>query len=158
RRGGARQEPPDRRRHLCPGQSGHHGALVWRRADHRIERRGSAELAGPHSRGDARCGERRGQDLARQAPLGHRLSDQGSPGGGEDVTRHWRSLLLTAAFAIFAQPAAATTIERVVSPGGIEAWLVHEPALPLVAMNFAFVGGATEDPTDKPGVGYMVSS
>jgi zinc protease len=46
----------------------------------------------------------------------------------------------------------------VVSPGGIEAWLVHEPSLPLVALNFAFVGGATVDPTDKPGVGYMVSS
>ena len=44
------------------------------------------------------------------------------------------------------------------SPGGIEAWLVHEPSLPLVALNFAFVGGAANDPTDKPGVGYMVSS
>ena len=56
------------------------------------------------------------------------------------------------------QPAAATNIQRVVSPGGIAAWLVHEPSLPLVAMNFAFTGGGTEDPTDKPGVGYMVSS
>lgn len=55
-------------------------------------------------------------------------------------------------------PAQATTIQRVVSPGGIEAWLVQEPSLPLVALNFAFAGGATEDPTDKPGVGYMVSS
>jgi zinc protease len=49
-------------------------------------------------------------------------------------------------------------VQRVVSPGGIEAWLVHEPSLPLVALNFAFVGGATQDPADKPGVGYMVSS
>ncbi len=56
------------------------------------------------------------------------------------------------------QPAGATTVQRVVSPGGIEAWLVQEPSLPLVALNFAFVGGATQDPTDKPGVGYMVSS
>ena len=55
-------------------------------------------------------------------------------------------------------PASATKIERVVSPGGIEAWLVHEPSLPLVALNFAFAGGASNDPTDKPGVGYMVSS
>ena len=30
--------------------------------------------------------------------------------------------------------------------------------MPLVALNFAFIGGATQDPTDKPGVGYMVSS
>ena len=35
---------------------------------------------------------------------------------------------------------------------------MHEPSLPLVALNFAFVGGAANDPTDKPGVGYMVSS
>ena len=38
----------------------------------------------------------------------------------------------------FALPALATTIERVTSPSGIEAWLVREP---LVAMEFAFHGG-----------------
>ena len=31
-----------------------------------------------------------------------------------------------------ATPAAATTIERVVSASGIEAWLVHETAVPLI--------------------------
>jgi zinc protease len=30
--------------------------------------------------------------------------------------------------------------------------------LPLIALNFAFVGGSAEDPADKPGVGYMVAS
>ena len=60
--------------------------------------------------------------------------------------------------ALAAQPAGATKIQRVVSPGGIEAWLVHEPSLPLVALNFAFVGGASQDPADKPGVGYMIAS
>jgi zinc protease len=64
--------------------------------------------------------------------------------------------LLIAATA--AQPVGATTVQRVVSPGGITAWLVQEPSLPLVALNFAFVGGAAADPADKPGVGYMVSS
>jgi zinc protease len=65
--------------------------------------------------------------------------------------------LVVAGFA--AQPAAAAAkIERVVSPGGIEAWLVRDATLPLIALNFAFVGGSAEDPTDKPGVGYMVSS
>ena len=42
---------------------------------------------------------------------------------------------------LFGTPASATTIERVVSPGGIEAWLVHEPAVPLIAVDFAFAGG-----------------
>jgi zinc protease len=63
-----------------------------------------------------------------------------------------------ATFSFGATPAAATKIERVVSPGGIEAWLVREPSLPLVALNFAFVGGSAQDAADKPGVGYMVSS
>lgn len=77
------------------------------------------------------------------------------------MIRRWRCLIAAAAAVVAllaAQPASATTVERVVSPGGIVAWLVHEPSLPLVALNFAFAGGATEDPTDKPGVGYMVSS
>jgi zinc protease len=70
---------------------------------------------------------------------------------------------LVAAAALFivaapAPPANATKIERVISPGGIEAWLVREPSLPLVAINFAFLGGANEDPAGKPGVGNMVAS
>ena len=57
-----------------------------------------------------------------------------------------------------ASPAAATKIERVVSPGGIEAWLVREPAVPLIAMDFAMEGGANQDPADKPGTGHMTAS
>lgn len=53
---------------------------------------------------------------------------------------------------------AATKIERVVSPGGIEAWLVRDQSVPLIAMNFAFTGGANQDPAAKPGVGYMVTA
>jgi zinc protease len=59
---------------------------------------------------------------------------------------------------VFVQPASATTIERVISPGGIEAWLVRDPSVPLIAMNFSFLGGAAEDPEAKSGTGYMVSS
>jgi len=65
---------------------------------------------------------------------------------------------VTAFVALLAQPAFATTIERVISPGGIEAWLVKDSSVPLIAMNFSFQGGATEDPEGKPGTGYMVSS
>jgi zinc protease len=77
------------------------------------------------------------------------------------VKRHLHILAVAAAFVLTpfaAAPAHATEIQRVVSPGGIEAWLVQEPSLPLVALNFAFVGGSTQDPVDKPGVGYMASS
>jgi zinc protease len=69
----------------------------------------------------------------------------------------WVAMLALVAFAA-APPAAATTIERVISPGGIEAWLVREPAVPLIALNFAFLGGANEDPAEKPGVGNMAAA
>jgi zinc protease len=54
--------------------------------------------------------------------------------------------------------AQATTIERIVSPTGIEAWLVQEHTVPLVALDFAFRGGASQDPADKPGVANMATS
>lgn len=56
-------------------------------------------------------------------------------------------------------PAAAMTkIERVVSPGGIEAWLVQERSVPLIALEFSFKGGANQDPSGKPGVAYMAAA
>jgi len=66
--------------------------------------------------------------------------------------------LAAVAIALAPAPASATNIERVVSPGGIEAWLVREPSLPLIAMNFAFLGGANQDPNEKPGVANMVAA
>jgi zinc protease len=71
-------------------------------------------------------------------------------------------LLLVAAIAsagtLFAVPAKATTIEHVVSAGGIEAWLVHEPAVPLIAVDFAFAGGAVQDPPGKSGTATLAAS
>ena len=66
-----------------------------------------------------------------------------------------------AAFALLAAlaagPADAMEIKRVTSPGGIEAWLVESHANPLIAMRFAFRGGAAQDPQDKQGLAYFVS-
>ncbi len=53
--------------------------------------------------------------------------------------------------------AEAIDIQRVVSPGGIEAWLVEDHAIPLVSLSLAFTGGASQDPVLKPGVANMVS-
>ena len=69
-----------------------------------------------------------------------------------------RALFALALFAFAAAPAGATSIERVISPGGIEAWLVRQPAVPLVALDFAMTGGANEDPADKAGVAHLVAS
>ncbi len=66
--------------------------------------------------------------------------------------------VLAFALAATALPAEATTIQRVVSPGGIEAWLVQEPAVPLIAVDFAFVGGSVQDPPDKGGTANLVAS
>jgi len=50
------------------------------------------------------------------------------------------------------------TIERVISPAGIEAWFVEDHTLPVVAIRFAFPGGAALDPTDKGGLAAMAAS
>ena len=36
-------------------------------------------------------------------------------------------------------------IQQVTSPGGIKAWLVESHANPLIAIRFAFRGGAAQD-------------
>src|SRR6202044_1114007 len=69
-----------------------------------------------------------------------------------------RAVVALLALPLLAAPALATTIERVVSPGGIEAWLVHEPAVPLIAMDFAFSGGAAQDAPGKGGTATLVAS
>ncbi len=51
-----------------------------------------------------------------------------------------------------------TDIQRVVSKGGIEAWLVEEHAVPLIALEIGFKGGARRDPRGKEGVSYLLSS
>jgi len=61
-----------------------------------------------------------------------------------------------AALAVLATPAAATRIERVVSPKGIEVWLVRETTVPLVAIDFSFLGGATQVPADKAGLANLM--
>jgi len=54
-------------------------------------------------------------------------------------------------------PASAMTIEKIVSPKGIAAWLVREKAVPLVALNYAFQGGATQDAAGKSGTANLVA-
>jgi zinc protease len=66
--------------------------------------------------------------------------------------------LLLPVLAASAPPVSATTIERIISPGGIEAWLVREPAVPLIAVDFAFTGGAVQDPAGKAGTADLVAA
>ena len=51
----------------------------------------------------------------------------------------------------------AIAVQTVRSPGGVEAWLVEEHSLPLLALDFAFDGGANRDPADAAGSVNLVS-
>ncbi len=52
----------------------------------------------------------------------------------------------------------AATVQKVRSPGGLEAWLVEDYAVPLVACDFVFKGGASQDDPGKTGTASMLAS
>ncbi|MGB0625772.1 MAG: M16 family metallopeptidase, partial [Alphaproteobacteria bacterium] len=66
-------------------------------------------------------------------------------------------LFLIAAAVVGVSPARAFDIQRVISPGGIEAWLVEDRTLPIVSARFMFPGGAATDPAGKEGLANLVS-
>ena len=55
-------------------------------------------------------------------------------------------------------PAYAMKIQTVKSPGGIEAWLVEEHAVPMMAMRYAFEGGSSQDPQGKEGLANFLTA
>jgi zinc protease len=67
------------------------------------------------------------------------------------------AILACVVLALAAPAAHAVTIERIVSRGGIEAWLVRNPA-PMIALEFSMLGSADQDPADKPGIAHMAAS
>jgi zinc protease len=68
------------------------------------------------------------------------------------------ALLIALAAFLTAFQARAVEVQRVVSPGGIEAWLVEDHTNPIIALELAFRGGAALDPEGKAGLAYMASS
>lgn len=52
---------------------------------------------------------------------------------------------------------AAAPIQKVVSPGGIEAWLVEEPSIPIVSLEIQFEGGAVLDPEGEEGAANLLA-
>src|SRR6201747_2492744 len=109
--------------------------------------------------------------MARQEAFGHRLFDQGyrrAEARGETLVIRFQTgaqrfasivAACVALTTLAATPShAAAKIQRLVSPGGIEAWFVQDATVPLIAMEYAFAGGATQDPAGKSGVGNMVAS
>jgi zinc protease len=64
----------------------------------------------------------------------------------------WLLLALMAA-----APSARAAAERVVSPGGIEAWLIEDHGNPLISIAIGFHGGAASDPAGKEGLSRLVA-
>ena len=78
--------------------------------------------------------------------------------GGGGNSRAWGvSCALAVVLWLAAAPAGAVSVERVVSAGGIEAWLVAEDTIPILSMRLAFRGGARRDPIGKAGLANLVS-
>lgn len=74
------------------------------------------------------------------------------------MMRLFKAALLPAfAFLAAAPAASAMTIEKIVSPSGIEAWLVREQAVPLVTLNYSFHGGSSQDGAEKTGTANLAA-
>jgi zinc protease len=74
-------------------------------------------------------------------------------------TRLGALMIVAAVVVLAAVPAArAVEVERVVSPGGIEAWLIRDPSNPITTLKLAFRGGAALDPDGKEGLANFVAA
>jgi len=73
----------------------------------------------------------------------------------------WLTPLLTAWLVLVALmpagEAASRQVQIVTSPGGLTAWLVHEPQVPVISLRLAFKGGGALDPEGKEGLANLVS-
>ncbi len=67
-------------------------------------------------------------------------------------------LVVLSLFVLMASQAKAVEVKRVVSPGGIEAWLVEDHTNPIISLEMAFRGGAAMNPAEKAGLANMVAS
>jgi zinc protease len=89
--------------------------------------------------------------MTRERPTGARFRS--------GVTRFAAAVVVCIAAALpVLSTAGAATVERVVSPRGIEAWLIEDHTNPMLSVSFAFRGGAAHDPAGKEGLARMVSA
>jgi zinc protease len=52
----------------------------------------------------------------------------------------------------------AVNVQQIVTPRGVKAWLVEDYAVPLLSLDFAFKGGASQDPQGKTGAATMLAA
>ena len=66
------------------------------------------------------------------------------------MSRFLAALFAVCAVAFTSAASAASKIEPIVSPGGIKAWLVREPSVPMIAVDFAFAEGIATHHEEGP--------
>jgi zinc protease len=67
-------------------------------------------------------------------------------------------LVATLAALLLALPAVAAPIQKLETKGGLEAWLVEEPSIPIIALELAFRGGGSaSNPAGREGLANLVS-
>jgi zinc protease len=80
----------------------------------------------------------------------------------QTLSQHrWKSALAATCLVLVASigaSQAAMKIQEIKTPGGINAWLVEDNSLPLIAMKFSFRGGAASDSEEKSGLANMMSA
>ncbi len=73
------------------------------------------------------------------------------------MSRLFAAVLILVAVAVAPRHAAAVEVKEIVSESGVTAWLVEDHSNPIIAVRFAFRGGAALDPAGKGGLANMVS-
>jgi zinc protease len=73
------------------------------------------------------------------------------------VTRLALAAAMSLALASTPTASPAANVERVTTPLGLEIWFVRDDTLPMLSVEYAFRGGAAQDPAEKPGVANMVA-
>jgi zinc protease len=53
---------------------------------------------------------------------------------------------------------AEVEFQQIVSPKGIDAWLVEDYTVPIITIRFAFEGGSTQDPVGKEGLANLITA
>lgn len=66
------------------------------------------------------------------------------------------AVLSTIAFSLPAR--AEVAFREITSPGGITAWMVEDYTVPIITLAFAFDGGSTQDPADRLGTAYLLTT
>lgn len=69
-----------------------------------------------------------------------------------------RFLVVLCVLLMAAAVQAAPKIERVITPGGIEVWLVREPSIPMLALQAAWRGGSSSEPDGQQGLASLTTA